>query len=140
MVEENPEKHLEFIQNVITRMANNSFLLKGWTVTIVAALFALAAQNSNSKFVILAFFPVVAFWILDAFYLWQERLFRALYNDIRKKPKDCIQLEGPFSLDTKDYKGKERSWAKTTVSKTLIIFYGTIIIAICVVMVFLRVI
>ena len=27
-------KHLEFVQNAVTRMASNSFLLKGWTVTI----------------------------------------------------------------------------------------------------------
>lgn len=139
MVEEDIVKHLDFIQNIITRMANNSFLLKGWTVTLVAALFALAAQNSNSKFAILAFFPVVAFWILDAFYLWQERLFRALYNDIRNKTKDSIQSEEPFSLDTTSYKGEVQSWAKTAISKTLIIFYGIMIIAICTVMLILRV-
>lgn len=45
MVEEDLLKHLEFIQYIINRMAKNSFLLKGWTVTIVAAFFALAAQN-----------------------------------------------------------------------------------------------
>lgn len=139
MVEEDLVKHLEFIQNAITRMANNSFLLKGWTVTIVAALFALAAQNSNSKFVILAFFPVVIFWILDAYYLWQEILFRALYNDIRQKTKDCIQSEKSFTLDTTSYKGKVQSWAMTAISKTLIIFYGTMVITICIVMVVLRI-
>lgn len=93
MVEEDLIKHLEVIQNGITRMANNSFLLKGWTVTLVAALFALAAQNSNSKFVILAFFPVVIFWILDDYYLWQEELFRALYNDIRQKQRIAFSLK-----------------------------------------------
>ncbi|HOW15416.1 hypothetical protein [Methanosarcina sp.] len=140
MVEEDIVKHLEFIQNIITRMANNSFLLKGWTVTLVVALFALAAQNSNSKFVILAFFPVLTFWILDAFYLWQERLFRALYNDIRNKTKDSILYEGPFTLDTTSYKGKVQSWARTAISKTLVIFYGIMIIAICIAMLILRVI
>jgi hypothetical protein len=35
--------HLQMIQAVITRMGSNSFLLKGWSVTLVAALFALAA-------------------------------------------------------------------------------------------------
>lgn len=134
MVEEDIIKHLEFIQNIINRMSNNSFLLKGWTVTLVAALFALAAQNSNSKFVILAFFPVVVFWILDAFYLWQERLFRALYNDIRNKTQDSIQSEGPFTLDTTSYIGEVQSWAKTVVSKTLVIFYGIMIITIFIVM------
>ena len=38
-------KHLEMIQGVINRMASNSFLLKGWTVVLVSALFALAAND-----------------------------------------------------------------------------------------------
>lgn len=139
MVDEDPVKHLEFIQNIITRMANNSFLLKGWTVTIVAALFALAAQNSNSKFVVLAFFPVVTFWILDAYYLWQERLFRALYNDIRIKTKDCIQHEGSFTLDATFYEGKVQSWLTTAISKTLIIFYGVMVTTIIIVMAVIKV-
>ena len=49
-------KHLEFIQGVINRMGQNSFLIKGWTVTLVAALFALAAKDSNQKFVLVAYF------------------------------------------------------------------------------------
>ena len=138
MVQDNPVKHLELIQNVITRMANNSFLLKGWTVTIVAALLALAAQNSNLKFVILAFFPVMAFWILDAFYLWQERLFRALYNDIRKKAKE-EQSKDPFSLDTTPYKSSVQSWARTAISKTIVIFYGSIIVTIFIVIVAIKI-
>jgi transposase len=30
-------KHLEFIQTVITRLATNSFLFKGWAITIAAS-------------------------------------------------------------------------------------------------------
>ena len=33
---ENKIKYLEMIQSVINRMANNSFCLKGWTVTLVS--------------------------------------------------------------------------------------------------------
>ncbi len=36
-------KHLEMIQGVVNRMASNSFQLKGWSVVLVSALFALAA-------------------------------------------------------------------------------------------------
>ena len=72
-------KHLEFIQAIIARMAGNSFLLKGWTVTIAAALFALAANDARAVFAMLAFFPALWFWGLDAYYLRQERLFRKLY-------------------------------------------------------------
>jgi hypothetical protein len=41
-------KHLEFIQNAITRMATNSFWLKGWAVTLVAATFALNITTPSS--------------------------------------------------------------------------------------------
>jgi hypothetical protein len=42
-------KHLEFIQNVITRMNTNSFLIKVWVATLVSALFALAAKDANQR-------------------------------------------------------------------------------------------
>ena len=38
-------KHLEMIEGVIERMGNNSFQLKGWAVTLVALVGALAAQG-----------------------------------------------------------------------------------------------
>lgn len=132
MVTEDPVKHLEFIQNVINRMANNSFLLKGWTVTLVAALFALAAQNTNPWFGVLAFLPTIAFWILDAYYLRQERLFRELYNDIRVKDAPTLQSEGPFSMNTEPFEKDVESRFDMMLSPTLRLFYITIIVAIAV--------
>ena len=41
-------KHLEFIQDVITRMNSNSFLLKGWCVTLMSVLFALSARDTGN--------------------------------------------------------------------------------------------
>ena len=49
------------IQGVITRMGTNSFVLKGWNVTLVSALFALSAKESNARFIMIAFLPTVAF-------------------------------------------------------------------------------
>ena len=79
---ENKVAHLEMIQRVITRMASNSFLIKRWSVTLVAALFALTAVNMNVLFTCLAFFPIFMFWALDAYFLRQERLFRKLYDHV----------------------------------------------------------
>lgn len=56
---ENKQKHLEFIQTTISRMANNSFLLKGWAITLVAALFALSAKDTDKSYIIVAYFPLV---------------------------------------------------------------------------------
>ena len=40
-------QHLQMIQDVITRMANNSFMLKGWAVTLIAGIFALASKDTS---------------------------------------------------------------------------------------------
>ena len=101
------EKHLEMIQDCISRMARNSFLLKGWTVTLVSALAALAAKDSDVHFLITACFPVLMFWVLDAYYLWQERLFRKLYDDVRIKQADQID----YSMSTENFKS-ETTWPK----------------------------
>jgi hypothetical protein len=100
-------------------MSGNSFLLKGWSVTLVAALFALAAKDANKNYVIVAYIPVLIFWVLDAFFLYQERLFRSLYEDIRKKQNEEID----FSMDTAPFHDRRNSWTYSFFSRTLIIFY-----------------
>ena len=71
-------KHLEMIQGVINRMAGNSFMLKGWTVTLVSGIFVLAGRDMDKQYFIVAYIPVFVFWCLDAYYLLQERLYRSL--------------------------------------------------------------
>ena len=75
--------YLELIQGVISRMAGNSFLLKGWSVTLAAALLAVAANEARARFSAVALLPAFAFWGLDAYYLRQERLFRCLFDHVR---------------------------------------------------------
>lgn len=121
--------HLEMIQGIVNRLSQNSFLLKGWSVVLVSALFALAASNLKILFVYLAYFPATAFWILDGYFLWQERLFRALYDHVRSMKDEDID----FSMDTSIVKDKVAPWIKVIFSKTLIIFHGTILGAIVIV-------
>ncbi|WP_435354079.1 hypothetical protein [Morganella morganii] len=47
---DNKIAHLGFIQGVINRMGSNSFMIKGWCVALVAAIFALSADKANSSF------------------------------------------------------------------------------------------
>ena len=88
------QKHLEFIQGVVNRLANTSFRLKGWAVVLVAALFVLM-KEAWGGFVPAALLPVLFFWGLDGYFLWQERLFRALYDHVRGLEEDSID----FSMD-----------------------------------------
>ena len=124
---ENKQKHLEFIQTVISRMAGNLFFLKGWAITLLAALFALSAKDTNLNYVFIAYFLVNIFWILDGYFLSQERLFRALYNHVRK----LNEKEIDFSMDINKYKkDKRNSWLYSIFSSTLLFFYVPLIIII----------
>lgn len=126
-MEEGADKHLGLIQDIIARMANNSFLLKGWTITLVAALFALAEKDSNVNFAILALFPALSFWGLDAYYLRQERFFRKLYEAVSSSIDDELQSIPPFSLDTTKYQKSVDSWFKTLWSPSILALHGVVV-------------
>lgn len=114
-------KHLDFVQSAINRMASNLFLLKGWSITLIAALFALAAKDSNQFYVLIAYFPLFIFWSLDGYFLSQERKFRALYDYVRKLDEKQID----FSMDTRPFNSDPRNnWFGAMSSKTLVIYYG----------------
>ena len=114
-------KHLEMLQAIINRLAGNSFLLKGWCVTLVSAILALAAKDSNTDFILVAYYPVLMFWILDGYFLRQERLFRKLYDEVRVKNEADID----FSMETSHLKDSVKSWPGVVTSVTLSIFYLT---------------
>lgn len=132
---DNKHKHLEFLQIVITRMAVNSFLLKGWTVTLLAAVFALAAKDTNPIYIVVAYFPVLIFWVLDGYYLYQERLFRSLYNHVRKQDEKDID----YSMNTTPFKYENGNiWIDCIFSITPIIFYGSLLVIVGFIMHFIR--
>ena len=116
-------KHLEFIQNIITRMNTNSFLLKGWSVTLVAALFVFAAKDTNLNYVLITYISTPIFWMLDAFYLSQERQYRGLYNQVTGKQEEVID----FDMNAKSFNTGKNSWFPSIFSTTLLLFYGTLL-------------
>ncbi|SRR5260221_12265697 len=115
-------KHLEFIQNIITRMNTDSFLIKGWMITLVSALFALAAKDSNVKYVFVTYLAIPIFWGLDAFYLSQERKFRDLYDLVRIKSEEEID----FSMITTE--SDKNEWVTVIFSKTVWPLYAITIV------------
>ena len=122
---ENKRKHLEFIQGAISRMASNLFFLRGWIISLVAALFAFFVKDANANYIFVVYFPVIIFWILDGYFLSQERLFRALYNHVRKLDEKEID----FSMDTSEYiKDEKNGWIYSMFSSTLLFFYIPLII------------
>jgi len=120
MTMSNKQKHLEFLQGAINRMAGNLFLLKGWTVTLIAALFALSAKDANQAYAAVAYYPLLVFWVLDGYFLSQERCFRSLYDHVRTL--DEISID--YSMDTRPYRTIFRNtWIGSMLSKTLLVYY-----------------
>ncbi|HEY8358307.1 MAG TPA: hypothetical protein VIL30_12690 [Ramlibacter sp.] len=126
-------KHLDFIQAAVNRMAGNLFLLKGWATTLIAALFALAAKDANLGFILFALVPILIFWLLDGYFLSQERKFRELYDHVRLLPEDRID----FSMDTRPYAAKH-TWGGALFSKTLLVYYIGLIVVLFVVLLAIR--
>ena len=121
-------KHLDLIQGVINRLSTNSFLLKGWSVVLTSAFFALSAPTQQINFIYLAFVPATIFLGLDGYYLWKERQFRDLYDVVRKKAADDIN----FEMNEKE--ASDKTLLGAIFSWTILAFHGVLIGAIASVM------
>lgn len=114
-------KHLEMIQTIINRLGNNSFLAKGGSVTILlAAIFLVTKQDLQNPSIVLVLLLLIArFWILDGYFLWQERLLRQVFEEIRQ------QTDTDFNMDLGKHKNKPKCnrWS-AIFSQTLVIFYS----------------
>lgn len=78
-------KHLDYLQTAIGRMASQSFLVKGWSVTLAAAALGLAVKENHRAFALIGMLPVAILWWLDAYFLALERGFRGLYREAAER-------------------------------------------------------
>lgn len=131
-MDESRIRHLEMIQRVVDRLAGNCFALKGWSVTVVSALFVLAAKDTNEGYAALALFPALCFWGLNAYYLRQERLFRALHKQVAKSlaEQDEEATIPLFSLETTPTAESVDGWPWTLVAPTVLWIHLPIVAAV----------
>jgi len=118
-------KEIELIQDIIKRMAFNSFMIKGWAITL--AVIALLLKGTEYQ-IWIAFIPLLVFWFLDACFLWQERLYRKLYEWVvnnRLKTDEYL-----FDMNAYRFKEEVKSKFRIMFSITLGWFYGSIAILI----------
>ena len=111
---ENLHKEIDLIQECIKRMASNSFLLKGWTISLVAVVLALSEKNVSPYFLgLVILVPLMSFWYLDAFFLYTEKLYRKMYEwVIAERPKS--NNNKMYDLNPHRFKNelKVRRWNK----------------------------
>lgn len=124
----NKLEYLKLIQNIITRMANNSFLLKGWTISLVSGILGiLIVKRVGIIFYSLLFIPLIVFWFLDSYYLRQERLYRGLYDKIRVLDDDKLDQTNysmkPSQRGEQEYDTFRYSYLRVLFSKTEFGFY-----------------
>jgi len=125
-------KEIDLIQGVINRMANNSFLLKGWLVSLIAVVLALTKDTivatDLSYFNVILLLPVVVFWYLDAFFLHREKCYRKLYEWVIINR--CQTLDYSYDLNYMRFKKEVNTVFQIMVSpkSTLLPFYGFIVV------------
>jgi len=117
-------KEIDIIQDIIKRMAFNSFMIKGWTITLVVV--TLLLKGTEKYQVLIAFIPLVVFWFLDTYFLRQERMYRKLYKWVinnRLKTEENL-----FDMNARRFENEVQSIPRTMFSITLGWFYGSIAI------------
>jgi hypothetical protein len=126
--EPNRVKHMEIIQAVVARLAGNSFLLKGWALTLTVAILGFAVNKNSAALALVALIPTIIFWGLDSYYLHTEWLFRELHRKVR----DPESGTKPFFMGVTDEdfvkslpKGARSQWT-TLWRPTLSSFYGAL--------------
>jgi hypothetical protein len=125
-------KEIDLIQGCITRMAQNSFIVKGWLISILAVSIALLPETINIKLLCIGGVVIIfCFWYLDGFFLKMERLYRWKYEWVIKKRQST--LENVYDLNPRnssmwlvDIEGEKRIeptvW-DVMISRTLVPLY-----------------
>lgn len=74
--------HINLLQGIINRLANNSSSCKTWCLALTGAFMSLAGATHNAGIAVFALVPVVIFGFVDTMYLAQEKAYRDHYDEI----------------------------------------------------------
>lgn len=130
-------KEIDLLQSCIDRMAKNSFMIKGWFVSIYAVILALLPEKVDVMLLCVVLIVVnILFWYLDGVYLRDEKIFRRIYQWVVEARKQNDR-ELMYQLELNLYKNKigtMDSVGKIMFSKSLFIFYAILLAVLLVVM------
>ena len=129
MDEEDLRKYLfvevEIVERIISRMGNNSFLIKGWAVTLVIASILF---EGIFPYHIIALVPWFIFWLYDTNFLKAEREYRELYEWLinHRLNNEEYLLDVDRKNFKKRFKSKVPCYSQTMLSTKQLAFYGTL--------------
>lgn len=107
---EDKRAYLQMLQEPICRMSTISAIFKGFAATIVAGISAISYASTNIWVLGLSFLPVLAFAVLDIYYLKLERKFRFLFEQVRMD-KHEIDFSMKLTNDPlENISAKARTW------------------------------
>ena len=126
-------EYFKILQNTITRMAQNSFLIKAWSITIIAGISVLTFSFINTLIFAVLIGVIIVFWIMDSYYLRLEKLYRKLYEkvvNIFNTPSMKTQIR-LFDMKYESFTNQVHTIPRIMVSKAEGLFYITLILAMC---------
>ena len=127
--------HLGMIQGVVSRLETNCFTLKALAMTLTAAVLAFLGtiEHPNCIYPLAAIIPLIIFWLMDAQYLRLGRLFRRLFDGVRKG-----EIQESFTMCIEPYVKDEQSVLRIAFSWSIFWFYGTLLVAFVGIILFLN--
>lgn len=128
-------EYLQMLQEPICRMSTNSAIFKGFAATIVAGVSAITFAEINTWVLGFSFLPVLAFFILDIYYLKMERKFRFLYDQVRLDKRE-IDFSMKLTNDPIEIiQAKARTW-DCIKSPSIYLFYPLLLLVLVTVFIF----
>ncbi len=130
-------QYLQMLQEPICRMSTISAIFKGFAATIVAGISVISYETTNIWILALSFLPVLAFAIMDIYYLKLERKFRFLFEQVRNE-QHPIDFSMKLTNDPLEIiSAKARTW-DCLKSPSIYLFYP-LMIAVLITVVLLKI-
>lgn len=120
--------HINLVQNIITRMAGNSYNTKKFSIIFISLLMSAIVSFKTSAVPTISYLligVIIAFWLLDAFYVYLERDFVKLHKEVASKTK--------VNFDMSREKGNFEDYLEALFSMSVLLVYPLMIISIIVV-------
>ncbi len=96
-------KHLEILQDIITRMAGNGAACKTWAIPVITGIIAFSVEKQCIP-IWVSLIPAIMFFVLDSFYHGLERHFIDTQKEFVAKLSDnTLQLNDIYVIKSIRY-------------------------------------